>query len=145
MQRCLIRANSYYQRLGRQRDITDTYLYFVYIYNMDDPTGRTEQTKGTSWTLGPKKIISWIEPQFQAFTSLSHKGWWTVPSLRTTRAALTLHAAAALPLVILGISGICCFKRLTKILDISNEKARGQAGGETTEDKKLKSYGGISN
>ena len=31
MHRCLIRANSYYQLLGRQYDITDTYLYFVCI------------------------------------------------------------------------------------------------------------------
>ena len=28
--RCIIRANDYYQWLGRQKDITDTYLYFVY-------------------------------------------------------------------------------------------------------------------
>ena len=27
---CLIRANYYDQRLGRQKDITDTYLYSVY-------------------------------------------------------------------------------------------------------------------
>ena len=29
--RCIIRANDYYQWLGRQKDITDTYLYFCRI------------------------------------------------------------------------------------------------------------------
>ena len=29
--RCLTRANSYCQRLGRQKDITNTYLYFVLL------------------------------------------------------------------------------------------------------------------
>lgn len=50
---------------------------FILYINSRRPYRSYKANRRTPWTLGPRKIISWIEPRFQALPSLSHQPLFT--------------------------------------------------------------------